>query len=139
MTTVQMPLSRMRVLIAGIVVFGLMAIPSAARAFEPEAKPPGDPSPAFFTQHCKGCHAGDKPKGKFRVESLTQDFADKENRQRWLKVQELVKAGTMPPSGKPRPPAEDVRTVTDWISARVAAAETARSAQQGRVVLRRLN
>ena len=80
-----------------------------------------------------------KPKGKFRLESLTQDFDDKANRERWLAVLEQVKSGTMPPKEKPRPPAKDVEALADWISERTAAAEAARSAAQGRVVLRRLN
>ena len=49
------------------------------------------------------------------------------------------RTGAMPPKEKPRPPAKDVQALTDWISGRVAAAEAARSAAQGRVVLRRLN
>ena len=79
------------------------------------------------------------PRANFRLESLSHDFADKANRERWLTVLEQVKAGTMPPKGKPRPPAKDVEALADWISGRAAAAEAARSAAQGRVVLRRLN
>ena len=71
----------------------------------------------LFAKHCQSCHRGEKPKGDFRMESLSQDFADKENRLRWLVVLEQVKAGTMPPKGKPRPPAQEVQALTDWITA----------------------
>src|SRR6185295_5171491 len=75
----------------------------------------------------------------FRLDSLSNDFADEANRKRWLTVLEQVKEGTMPPAEKPRPSAKDVETVAGWISRRTAAAEAARDASEGRVVMRRLN
>ena len=90
------PLSGLNVLIAGIVALGLAAT-GPARAAE------ADPSKAFFAQHCQACHTGAKAKGKFRLESLTQDFSDKANRERWQAVLEQVESGTMPPQEKPRP------------------------------------
>jgi len=111
----------------------------AACACGADAQSAADPTHPFFAQHCQGCHAGAKPKSDFRLESLTQDFADDANRKQWLKVFEQVKEGTMPPAEKPRPPAKDVQTLAAWISRHVAAAEAAASASRGRVVMRRLN
>src|SRR5262249_39587907 len=85
------------------------------------------------------CHAGSKPKGDFRLKSLSQDFADNANRKQWLRVFEQVKEGTMPPAEKPRPPAKDLEALAAWISERTAAAETAASTSRGRVVMRRVN
>ncbi len=96
---------------------------------------PGDPRRAFFESHCVKCHSGDKPKGDWRIDELTPDFVDKGNRERWEKVQEQLASGEMPPKSKPRPPQKDVKTVTDWIGAQVAAF----AGKEGRVVLRRLN
>ncbi|MBI5758066.1 MAG: DUF1592 domain-containing protein [Planctomycetales bacterium] len=93
----------------------------------------------LFAKHCQSCHRGDKPKGDFLVESLSHDFSDNVNRKRWVSVLEQVKSGAMPPKDKPRPPAEEVKVLTDWIGQRATAAEAAHSAAQGRVVLRRLN
>ena len=104
-----------------------------------DAKPDADPVRPFFAQHCQVCHEGTKPKGNFRLESLSHDFDDEANRGRWLTVLEQVKEGTMPPAEKPRPAAKDVETLAGWISERTAAAEAARGAAVGRVVLRRLN
>src|SRR5436190_23699401 len=73
----------MSVLIAGIVFGSLGAIPSATQAAGSDAKPSDDPARLFFAQHCQGCHAGKKPKGDFRLESLSQDFTEKGNRLRW--------------------------------------------------------
>ncbi len=93
----------------------------------------------LLAKYCLECHRGEKPKGDFSVERLSLNFADKENRQRWQAVSEQIKDGNMPPKEKPRPEAQQLRGLTDWIGRRVAAAEADRSAAQGRVVLRRLN
>jgi mono/diheme cytochrome c family protein len=93
----------------------------------------------LLVRHCIGCHGGDKPKGKFRLDNLTTDFADAATRGRWTAVIERVTLGEMPPKGKPRPPEADVRALTGWLAPRVAAADTAARAAQGRVILRRLN
>lgn len=93
----------------------------------------------FLERHCKECHSGEKPKGDWRLDQLTLNFADKAVRERWQKVLEQLQTGEMPPKKKARPPESEVRTVTEWISGRVAAEVVAQRAAQGRVVLRRLN
>ncbi|HYH64893.1 MAG TPA: DUF1592 domain-containing protein [Urbifossiella sp.] len=104
-----------------------------------EPAPKDGPAAPFLVQHCQSCHAGEKPKGKFRTDSLTADFTDKANRERWAAALEQVESGTMPPQGKARPAQKDVAALTGWVNGRVAAAEAARNAVQGRVPLRRLN
>jgi hypothetical protein len=103
------------------------------------AGPSDDPSQAIFKTYCHGCHSGDQPKGEFRVDALTHDFADKANRLRWLDLAEQLRARTMPPQGEPQPAGEPVKALTAWIDGQVAAAETARNVRQGRAVMRRLN
>ncbi|MCE9565135.1 MAG: DUF1592 domain-containing protein [Planctomycetes bacterium] len=127
------------VLVVGLISCGLGAMGLPARTADPDPKPSDTPAMAFLAQHCQGCHAGEKPKGNFRLDSLTQDFDDKANRERWLAVSEQMKSGAMPPKAKPRPPEKDITTVTDWVRGRVEKAEAARNAAQGRVPMRRLN
>ena len=93
----------------------------------------------LLVHHCPARHGGDKPKGKFRLDNLTTDFADAATRGRWTAVIERLNAGEMPPKGKPRPPVPDVRALTGWLAPRVAAADAVARAAQGRVILRRLN
>jgi mono/diheme cytochrome c family protein len=93
----------------------------------------------FFSKHCHSCHSGTKPKGEFRINDLSRNFADKPNRVAWLAVLEQLKAGNMPPPEKPRPAAEEIETLTVWIEQQVARAEGVRNAAHGRVVMRRLN
>jgi hypothetical protein len=93
----------------------------------------------FLVKHCQGCHGGEKPKADFRIDRLSADFANQANREQWQAVLEQLEAGAMPPKEKPRPPRNEVRTLSDWIGGKVEAADAARRAAQGRIVLRRLN
>ena len=126
-------------LLRGIVFAGVMANELGLQASEGDAKSLDDPAKSFFVQHCRACHAGNEPKGEFRLESLAKDFLDKANRERWLAVLEQLKSGAMPPKEKPRPAAREVEAVTEWISRQATAAIAAQAAENGRVVLRRLN
>ena len=103
-----------------------------AKLFDDQFRP-------LLVRHCVACHGGDKPKGKLRLDNLTTDFADAATREHWTAVIERLEAGEMPPKGKPRPPVQDVQALTGWLAPRVAAADAAARAAQGRVVLRRLN
>ena len=93
----------------------------------------------FLAQYCRSCHSGSAPKGEFHEESLSQDFADENNRQKWLSVLEQLREGTMPPKDKPRPQESDVKRIIEWITEQVAEAQRVQDATQGRVVLRRLS
>jgi mono/diheme cytochrome c family protein len=117
-----------RRLAAAVFLLGVMAGWLAAEEPKHEASD-------FFTAHCRKCHSGEKPKGEFDLASLKLDFADKANRERWLRVLEQMQTGAMPPKENPRPPQEQIEAVANWISKSAAAGEAA----AGRVVLRRLN
>ena len=123
------------VILSGFV--GEFVVSGSASADEPAES---DVSPRqFLVQHCRSCHSGSAPKGEFHEESLSQNFADESNRQKWLSVLAQLKDGTMPPKDKPRPPESDVQRIIEWITEQVAAAESKNDASQGRVVLRRLS
>jgi mono/diheme cytochrome c family protein len=103
------------------------------------AKPLDDKARGFFAKHCQECHGTEKPKGNFRLDRLSGDFADKAGRERWLLVLQQLQTGDMPPKGKPRPPEKEAKALTEWIAGSVAAGDAARRSTQGRVVCRRLN
>src|SRR5688572_26346401 len=84
----------------------------SAAADPPTAKGTDEPVRAFLAAHCVGCHSGEKPKGDFLADKLSADFADKATRDRWAAVLGHLKAGTMPPKTKPRPPAKDANAAT---------------------------
>jgi mono/diheme cytochrome c family protein len=109
------------------------------RSADPDPGPADGPDRAFLKQHCQACHGGDKPRGNFRLDTLTHDFNDRANQDRWLTVAEQIRSGTMPPKERPRPPEKDVATLTTWIRGQVELAEKTRNTTQGRVPIRRLN
>jgi hypothetical protein len=114
------------------VASALQAAPAEADGFDAHVRP-------LLASHCLACHAGEKPKGKLRLDSLPIDLADDAARGHWADVVDRLEAGEMPPEGKPRPGEDEVRALLDWLSPRVRAAEEAARLAQGRVVLRRLN
>jgi hypothetical protein len=93
----------------------------------------------LLTQHCEKCHSAVIAEGDFSVESLTDDFNDRQSREKWLTVLEQLREGNMPPRDEPRPPVKDVQSIMDWISTQAGKAELARRETEGRVVMRRLN
>ena len=93
------------------------------------------PTP-FLEKHCHKCHSGSKPKGEFRIDDLTSNFTDQENRTLWLSVLERLQDGDMPPKKETRPDAKRIEETIDWIRQQ---AKPADGSAQGRVVLRRLN
>ena len=103
-----------------------------ALRFDSEIRP-------ILAAHCVKCHSGDKPKGDLRLDQLKPDFNDEGIREHWLTVLDRVSTGEMPPKAKPRPAAKDVKALSSWIAGEAKIALAARRAQQGRVVLRRLN
>lgn len=122
--------------IAGMVL-GVIAGAAPAAAKEPAGN--GESAQRFLAQHCRKCHSGAVPKGEFRTESLSLDFADPAGRKRWQDVAEQLTAGRMPPEGEPTPVSADVQALVTWIDRQIELAETARQASQGRSVMRRLN
>jgi mono/diheme cytochrome c family protein len=78
---------------------------------------------AFLSKHCLACHGAGQPKGNVRLDTLRAELDDRPTREHWLAVAKRVKAGEMPPEGKPQPTAVEVKQLLDWISKNAADAE----------------
>ncbi len=78
-------------------------------------------------------------KASFLVTSLTDDFNEKQNRERWLSILEQLNEGTMPPKDESRPAKKEMDAVIAWIRQNVEQAEKSKRESEGRVVMRRLN
>ena len=119
------------------------ALISAAPPEQPkqgaDAAPFAEKFQPLLERHCMKCHQGEQPNGKFRLDSLTANFADASVRRRWSAVVQRITAGEMPPEDEPRVSGDDVRSLSEWVTPRVQAAEAAAREAQGRTVLRRLN
>jgi mono/diheme cytochrome c family protein len=104
---------------------GAAAPTPGAAAYEARVRP-------FLARHCQACHGATKPKGDFRIDTLSRDFASRDNRERWLAALKRVQSGEMPPKARPRPPGKDVEALASWVRDQAAR-------RAGRTVLRRLN
>ncbi len=108
------------------------AAPPADSFFETTVRP-------FLARSCVSCHGGEKPKGNLRLDGTTWDLTQADARERWFAVVERLRDGEMPPPESPQPPEAEIRALLDGLAPRLADAEAAARAAQGRVVLRRLN
>ncbi len=57
----------------------------------------------------------------------------------WEKVVTRLRAGEMPPKGMPRPPADQIATITNWIDAEFSAIDRTTPADPGHLTAHRLN
>ena len=132
-------MKRVQLLIAAIAFGGWGMTAMETRGAGASDKAPNDPARRLFGDYCQKCHSGSKHKGDFQIESLTEDYANRQNREQWLAVLEQLKTGEMPPKEKPQPSTQEIEAVVKWIGGRAGAAEIARRSAEGRVVMRRLN
>ncbi len=97
--------------------------------------------PAVHTvleNRCFDCHDGDKKKGGLDLTALPPDFSNAETFARWVKVHDRIESGEMPPKKKPRPAADEIKTVNGWLAEALVKAETARLDAESRTGVRRL-
>jgi hypothetical protein len=68
----------------------------------------------FLQAHCVKCHGPTKQKGDFRVDDLNMEVsADIE---RWRRVADQLRDGTMPPEKEPRPAQPQIQAVLGWVA-----------------------
>src|ERR1043165_9576201 len=75
---------------------------------------------AFVEARCAGCHNATSKSGNLDFAALQSPKTFEENRETWEKVVAKLKMGQMPPPGLPRPPAETVNGITNWLAAEFA-------------------
>ena len=104
---------------------------SAATRFREQVEP-------ILAEHCYGCHGNGIKKGSVTLDDFPTDDSILGRKELWNSVLKNVRAGLMPPSDKPRPTPEELRTLDDWIK-RGAFDLDPNDPDPGRVTLRRLN
>jgi Protein of unknown function (DUF1592)/Protein of unknown function (DUF1588)/Protein of unknown function (DUF1587)/Protein of unknown function (DUF1585)/Protein of unknown function (DUF1595) len=103
----------------------------AVTRFQDEIQP-------VLIDYCYRCHADGIKKGGVNFDEGGSDEALVKRRELWWAVLKNVRAGLMPPAGKPRPEAKEVELLVDWIKYDVFAIEP-NDPDPGRVTIRRLN
>ena len=104
---------------------------SAAARFREQVEP-------ILADHCYGCHGNGFKKGNVTLDDFPTDDALLGRKELWNSVLKNVRAGLMPPSDKPRPTSDELKTLEDWIKRGAFNLDPA-DPDPGRVTLRRLN
>ena len=115
-------------------------------AFAPGAK--GDENAAaddfrarvqpVLEDYCLGCHGDGLKKGNVSLDTFADDKALLDSRDLWANVLKNVRAGVMPPAGKPKPSHDELRVLENWIK-KSALGIDPNDPDPGRVTIRRLN
>lgn len=108
--------------------------PPSADAFETGVKP-------MIRENCIGCHNAVKLKGDLDLERFLNQPANAALKDRavWDLVLQKLKAGEMPPPGKPAPAPGQVAAATQWIERQYALLDSQAPPNPGRVTAHRLN
>ena len=92
----------------------------------------------ILIDYCYRCHADGMKKGEVAFDQGGSDEALVKRRELWWAVLKNVRAGIMPPAGKPRPTDKEVEVLADWIKHDVFGIDP-KDPDPGRVTIRRLN
>ena len=92
----------------------------------------------LLAKYCIKCHSGMKPKGNLALDAFKDEASILNARPVWEKVLQYVRAGEMPPDGRPKPTAAERELLAKWVGKTLAKVDTGRK-DPGRVTMRRLN
>jgi mono/diheme cytochrome c family protein len=103
------------VLLAGAAVGSLLVVQPSARQVAPAvAASPGDAAKAMLGTYCIGCHNQRLDTAGLALDTL--DIARPgSNADAWERVVAKLRAGSMPPPGRPRPDGTTYRSVAGWL------------------------
>jgi hypothetical protein len=135
------------VLYGGALFFGMLVLyPRNGISQAPSAKKePAGPTADFakdiqpiLTKYCTTCHGGPKPKAGMSLVFKSMTEAGRKL-QTWEKVAEQLRAGEMPPSGRPKPSAQEQELLVGWLHNDMMGGNCTGPRDAGRVTIRRLN
>ena len=86
----------------------------------------------LIQKHCIQCHGSNKPKGKFRIDTLGGNLHEGESAGFWHEVLNQLNEGEMPPVDEDQLTAEELSTFTGWLEAGLRRASAKRSGSGGR-------
>jgi len=93
----------------------------------------------FLARHCQACHDATTQEGGFRLDTLAADFSAIHTAERWAEVMGRISSGEMPPEDRPRPTADEIAGVVDWLAERIKEGERSRMAARAPVAFYRLS
>ncbi|HYP16863.1 MAG TPA: DUF1592 domain-containing protein [Opitutus sp.] len=113
-----------------VCVASASAADRAAETFEREIQP-------LLDQYCYDCHGYGSDKGGVKLDGFENAAALRDHKL-WLRALKNVRAGIMPPANQPKPSADEVARLIEWIKRDAFELDPAQP-DPGRVTVRRLN
>ena len=92
----------------------------------------------FVQKYCVSCHGAEKQKGKFRIDTLSQDLTSGPHADDWHEVLDALNLGEMPPEDEEQPGEAERTAVVDFLTGAFKEAAEKRRSTGGQVVMRRL-
>lgn len=94
----------------------------------------------LFAKYCFDCHGGMNAKAGVRLDRTDNVAVLRKAGKTWEKAAKMLLSGKMPPEDEPRPTAQELAKMTDFVAAELARFDcTGRTIFPGRVTIRRLN
>lgn len=92
-----------------------------------------------FKNVCAGCHNPQLSSGGMNIQVFLDPQSLIKNRDGWEIILQKLRAGEMPPQGIPKPPAEKIDALTNYVQGRFDELDKAVKPDPGTVVAHRLN
>ena len=123
-----------------IVILSVLGVPcsSTSRAADRATEQFNQQIRPILEDYCYTCHGNGLKKGEVTLDELGADQARLRDRDLWWRVLKNVRAGIMPPAGKPAPTDHERRLLEDWIKYGAFEIDP-KNPDPGRVTVRRLN
>lgn len=93
----------------------------------------------FLARHCLQCHNANLRTAEIDLSDFDPEHPVRDRQELWQAVLRELRAGRMPPPGSPPPTVDQLRTIGEWIEARLEEEAAGVSPSPGRVTARRLN
>ena len=93
----------------------------------------------FVSKNCQACHNSRVSSGGIDFAACRDAGTFTTDRAVWERALAKLKAGEMPPPGVPKPPAAQIRSVTQWLESEFSRQDSAIQPDPGPVSARRLN
>jgi Protein of unknown function (DUF1592)/Protein of unknown function (DUF1588)/Protein of unknown function (DUF1587)/Protein of unknown function (DUF1585)/Protein of unknown function (DUF1595) len=90
-------------------------------------------------QVCLGCHNDKLQSGGLNIAGFLDPASIRNNREGWERILAKLRAGEMPPTGVPRPPAGQMEALTGFVQSEFDREDKDARPDPGRVVTHRLN
>ncbi len=92
----------------------------------------------LLVRYCNDCHGPDVQEADIAFNKYPSVNSVRADREAWMKVDEMVLFGAMPPDDEPHPSQEERKLISDWIQS-LFATDCSKQRDPGRETVRRLN